>query len=87
MHERKRQLFTELNNLLIEIYQIAPVYIDYNKLMQGEEGIVTYFDIEKIKSNATKDSHVNSKSITLNTRKQIVSRLNQIIRAIEHIRG
>ena len=86
MHNRKRQLFTELNNLLIEIYQISPVYIDYNKLMQGEEGIVTYFDIETIKNKTIRDSHVNSKTITLNTRKQIVSKLNQIIKALEYTR-
>ena len=44
-------LFSELNNLLIKFYQTSPVLIDYNRLMQGEEGITNYFDIEVIKKN------------------------------------
>ena len=39
---------SELNNLLIKFYQTSPVLIDYNRLMQGEEGITNYFDIEVI---------------------------------------
>ena len=42
---------SELNNLLIKFYQTSPVLIDYNRLMQGEEGITNYFDIEVIKKN------------------------------------
>src|ERR687887_818176 len=44
MHNKKTRLFAELNDLVIELYQISPVLMDYNKLMQGEEGVVTYFD-------------------------------------------
>jgi hypothetical protein len=35
-----------LNNLIIKAYQVSPILIDYNRLMQGEEGIIVYFDIE-----------------------------------------
>ena len=45
------ELLSELNNLLIKFYQTSPVLIDYNRLMQGEEGITNYFDIEVIKKN------------------------------------
>ena len=34
-----------------KFYQTSPVLIDYNRLMQGEEGITNYFDIEVIKKN------------------------------------
>jgi hypothetical protein len=54
MGKRKNELFTELNNLLVELYQTSPVLIDYNRLMQGEEGITTYFDIEVIKNKKMK---------------------------------
>src|SRR5918994_1225814 len=49
--DKVTELFSELNNLLIKFYQTSPVLIDYNRLMQGEEGITNYFDIEVIKKN------------------------------------
>lgn len=54
MGKRKNKLFVELNDLLIELYQTSPVLVDYNRLMQGEEGITVYFDIELIKNKKTK---------------------------------
>jgi hypothetical protein len=48
---RKSELLSELNDLLIGFYQTSPVIIDYNRLMQGEEGVTNYFDIEVIKKN------------------------------------
>ena len=45
--ENKRSsLIYELENLIIKLYQVSPILIDYNRLMQGEEGIIVYFDIE-----------------------------------------
>ena len=49
--DKVSDLLSELNNLLIKFYQTSPVLIDYNRLMQGEEGITNYFDIEVIKKN------------------------------------
>ena len=49
--DKVTELFSELNNLLIKFYQTSPVLIDYNRLMQGEEGITNYFDIEVIRKN------------------------------------
>lgn len=53
MGGRKNKLFAELNDLMIELYQTAQASIDYNRLMQGEEGVCTYFDIELIKNRKT----------------------------------
>lgn len=54
MGKTKNNLFAELNDLLIELYQTSPVIIDYNRLMQGEEGVTSYVDIEVIKNRKTK---------------------------------
>lgn len=54
MGKKKNRLFAELNDLLIELYQTSTVLIDYNRLMQGEEGVTNYFDIEIIKNKKTK---------------------------------
>lgn len=54
MGKKKNKLFAELNDLQIELYQTSPVIIDYNRLMQGEEGVTCYFDIEVIKNKKTK---------------------------------
>jgi len=75
MRHKKERLFSELNDLLIELCQISPVSIDHNKLMQGEEGVVTYFDIEKVKNQKTKetDSYINTKRMTKELTGQVVS--------------
>jgi hypothetical protein len=75
MHYKKERLFSELNDLLIELCQISSVSIDHNKLMQGEEGVVTYFDIEKVKNQKTKetDSYINTKRMTKELTEQVVS--------------
>ncbi len=54
MGKKKNELFAELNDLLIELYQTSPVIIDYNRLMQGEEGVTSYFDSEVIRNKKTK---------------------------------
>jgi hypothetical protein len=51
---KKNNLFSELNNLIMKLYQTSPVLIDYNRLMQGEEGVTNYFDIEVIKNRKMK---------------------------------
>jgi hypothetical protein len=51
---KKSKLLSELNDLLVKFYHTSPVIIDYNRLMQGEEGITNYFDIEILKNRKTK---------------------------------
>jgi hypothetical protein len=80
LHTRKNQLFAELNNLLIELYQISPDIIDYNGLMQGEEGVVTYFDIETITNQKTsrRDPYVNTERVTDDVTDRIDNELNEL---------
>jgi hypothetical protein len=51
---KKSELLSELNDLIIKFYQTSAVLIDYNRLMQGEEGVTNYFDIEVIKNKKMK---------------------------------
>lgn len=51
---RKSELLSELNDLLTKFYQTSPVLIDHNRLMQGEEGVTSYFDIEVLKNKKNK---------------------------------
>jgi hypothetical protein len=53
-HSKKNKLLTELNDLIVNFYHTLPVLIDYNRLMQGEEGITNYFDIEVLKNRKIK---------------------------------
>ena len=48
---KKSELLSKLNDLLVEFYRTSPVLIDYTRLMQGEEGVTNYFDIEMILKN------------------------------------
>ena len=60
-----KDLLLELNDHYNYIvYRITPVKIDYNRLIQGEEGVISYFDIEVIK-NKKKDGYVNTKRIDI----------------------
>jgi len=80
MRHKKERLFSELNLLLMEFSQISPVLIDHNRLMQGEEGVVTYFDIERVKNQKTRetDSFINTKRITKEVTGQIVNIFNEV---------
>lgn len=60
---KREQLISQLNDMIIELYHITPVKIDYNGLMQGEEGIISYFEIETIKNKKTgkRDPYIDTK--------------------------
>jgi hypothetical protein len=87
MHNRKKELFAELNNLLIELYQTSSVLIDYNKLMQGEEGIVTYFEIETIRNKRTKerDFYINTKRVLKESTEEILGKFNQVLEVFQRM--
>jgi hypothetical protein len=86
MHNEKIQLFTELNDLVIETYQTTLVSIDYNRLMQGEEGIVTYFDIEIINQKTKeRDSYINTGIITKELTKQIIGKLDEVAKKLQNV--
>lgn len=87
MHNRKLHLFAELDKLVIELYQISPVMIDYDRLMQGEEGVVTYFDIEAIKNKKTKqrDSLFDTRRIDTRVTEMITHSLNEVTITLHNI--
>jgi hypothetical protein len=62
---KREQLISQLNDMIIDLYRITPVKMDYNGLMQGEEGIVSYFEIEIIKNKTGKrDSYIDTKKFS-----------------------
>jgi len=81
LNKKRENLLLELNEMIIHLYRITPVKIDYNRLIQGEEGIISYFDIEVIKNKKSgiRDTYINTKSIKSHTTNQIVNKLNEVI--------
>ncbi|HEY7508012.1 MAG TPA: hypothetical protein VH677_02695 [Nitrososphaera sp.] len=85
MGEKKRALFIELNDLMIELYQTSAVPIDYNRLMQGEEGACTYFDIELIKGKKEikRDPMFDAKKVTKQEADRVASELEAVAKALK----
>tara|TARA_Y100000996_G_scaffold380296_1_gene334077 strand:+ start:2144 stop:3007 length:864 start_codon:yes stop_codon:yes gene_type:complete len=50
--EKKNNLFKQLDNLLIETFHTAPVIIDEQKLVNGEEGCLCNIDLEFVEHGA-----------------------------------
>jgi hypothetical protein len=84
---KRKLLIKELENLVIELYQVSPVLIDHNKLMQGEVGVAMYVDVGTIKNEKTGaiDPFVNTKQLTSVHSKQIISALLQVQNAMDLI--
>jgi len=80
LSNKQTQLFSELKDLLIELWQISPVLIDYNKLMQGEEGVVTYFDMMEVRNQKTRETNswINTKGLTKELTGQVVGIFNEV---------
>jgi len=78
--KKKNSLILELHNLMIKSYQISPTLIDYNRLMQGEEGIIVYFDIETKLDTKGKNSNksVNFERMKSPTMKKISELFEEI---------
>jgi hypothetical protein len=87
MDRQKKLLVQELENLIIELYQVSPVLIDYNKLMQGEAGVVMYMDVGTIKNEKSGevDSFVNTKMLSSNRSEPIISSLKEVQDAMDRI--
>jgi hypothetical protein len=78
--KKKNSLILGLDNLIIKLYQISPTLIDYNRLMQGEEGIIVYFDIETKVDTKGKNSNksVNIERMKSPTKKKISELFKEI---------
>ena len=87
MRIKKNQLYGELNDLLVELYQISPVLIDHNGLMQGEVGVVTYFDIETIRNQKAtiRDPYVNTERVTKDMTSCVVNQLDEVANVLKKI--
>jgi len=88
INQKRENLLLELNEMIIHLYRITPVKIDYNRLIQGEEGVISYFDIEIIKNKKSgiRDTYINTKNIKSDTTNQIVNKLNEVISIIRNSR-
>lgn len=82
MGKRKNELFSELNDLLIELYQTSPAAIDYNRLMQGEEGVCTYFDIELVRGKK-REAVFETKKIPKDAADKVASELLRVVSALK----
>jgi hypothetical protein len=76
-----------LEDLVIELYQVSPVLIDYNKLMQGEAGVAMYVDVGTIKNEKAGaiDPFVNTKQLSAVHSEQIITALLEVQDAMDRI--
>jgi len=84
--EMKNSMISELDNLVIKLYQISPNLIDYNRLMQGEEGIIVYFDIGTKANLKGKNSNkvINFAQMKPDTKARISELFEEIISGLRH---
>jgi hypothetical protein len=81
--QRKKELFKELDNLLLEAYTTTSVLIDENRLVTGEEGCVCTLDMDFVK-NKKKEAIFDPKRITQETRQEIIQTLDDIIETLQN---
>ena len=78
---RKKQLFEELDSLLMECYQTSAVLIDDSKLVTGEEGFLFSLDLEHVKNNV-KEGMFDSKKISDQVKNKLENKLDEIIKIL-----
>jgi hypothetical protein len=87
--ENKRErLISQLNDMVIELYRITPVRMEYNGLMQGEEGIVSYFEIETIKNKKSgkREPYIDTKKFSNRENTENVStKLGEITKTLKEL--
>lgn len=83
-HQRKF-LVRELEKFVIELYQVSPVLINYDKLMQGESGVVMYFDVGTIKNVklGITDSYVDCRRLSSDIAEQMANAFREVQEAME----
>ena len=82
--QHKNKLLKNLDDLLLETYQIEPILIDETRLVSGEEGCVCNIDIEKIE-NGQKTGPFDLNSISDNVKEKIQTTINQVFVAINNV--
>jgi hypothetical protein len=81
IYEQKQSLLKELDNFLLEIYQIEPILIDETRLVTGEEGFVFNLDVERIDDEQSKQ--FSSDKMSEETKKNITIRVEEILKVIK----
>ena len=79
--DRKSMLFEELDSLLVETYQTAPVLIDDTRLVTGEEGCLCMIDLEFVK-NRNREGLFDPRKIPDAVGHAITERLDELAGAI-----
>ena len=79
--QHKQNLLKNLDDLLLEVYQIEPVLIDETRLVSGEEGCVCNIDIEQIENNQ-KTGSFDSNSISVAVKDKIRIKINEILESL-----
>ena len=79
--QRKENLLKELDDLLLETYQMEPILIDEARLVTGEEGCVCNIDIEMIE-NGQKGGLFDSNQVSSSTKEKISTLIDQVLEAI-----
>jgi len=83
INQHKNKLLKNLDDLLLEIYQIEPILIDEARLVSGEEGCVCNIDIEEIKNNQ-KTGSFDSNNIADSIKEKIQTVINQVFSAVQN---
>jgi len=79
--QHKQDLLKNLDDLLLEVYQIEPVLIDETRLVSGEEGCVCNIDIEQVENNQ-KTGSFDSNNISVAVKDKIRIKIGEILESL-----
>ena len=79
--QHKQELLKNLDDLLLEVYQIEPVLIDETRLVSGEEGCVCNIDIERVENNQ-KTGSFDSNNISVAVKDKIRIKIGEILESL-----
>jgi len=80
--KKKSILLKKLDSMLIETYQTTPILIDDNRLINGEEGCLCNFDLEKIENDHKEGTIDISEFLNDNVQEKILDRLEQVYKIL-----
>ena len=83
LNDRKKELLTKLDELLLETFQTCQVLIDEQKLVNGEEGCLCNIDIQYLQ-NGSKHGLFDLEVINDEFQQKITYRINEILSSIEN---
>ena len=81
IYEQKQNLLKELDNFLLEIYQIEPILIDETRLVSGEEGFVFNLDVEQVNNEQSKQ--FSTDKMSEETKTNITTRIEELLNIIK----